>query len=155
MTDREKSLRTREYVAGWIKRGPTGVIGTNKQDAVETVHRMLETFLQEKIERRQKNDSPGIDSLLKERNVEYVSFEDWQILDKYETELGQSNERPRVKVTSIEKMMEIIRNKKNNSTFNCQSDTSVKLLMPSLLSNSASSSLILLTSPGPSYIRAV
>ena len=110
--DREKSLRTREYVAGWIKRGPTGVIGTNKQDAVETVHRMLETFLQEKIERRQKTDSPGIDSLLKERNVEYVSFEDWQILDKYETDVGQSQERPRVKVTSIEKMMEIIRNKK-------------------------------------------
>ena len=48
--DQDKSLRTREYVAGWIKRGPTGVIGTNKQDAVETVHRMLETFLQEKIE---------------------------------------------------------------------------------------------------------
>lgn len=39
------SLRNREYVAGWIKRGPSGVIGTNKQDAVETVHRMLETFL--------------------------------------------------------------------------------------------------------------
>ena len=110
--DQDKSLRTREYVAGWIKRGPTGVIGTNKQDAVETVHRMLETFLQEKIERRQKTDSPGIDSLLKERNVEYVSFEDWQILDKYETDVGHSQERPRVKVTSIEKMMEIIRNEK-------------------------------------------
>ena len=40
------SLRNREYVAGWIKRGPNGVIGTNKQDAVETVHRMLETFLE-------------------------------------------------------------------------------------------------------------
>ena len=43
-------LRNREYVAGWIKRGPSGVIGTNKQDAVETVHRMLETFLNEKME---------------------------------------------------------------------------------------------------------
>ena len=111
--DRDKSLRTREYVAGWIKRGPTGVIGTNKQDAVETVHRMLETFLQEKIERRQKTDSPGIDSLLKERNVEYVTFEDWRLLDEYETKAGQSKDRPRVKVTSIEKMIEIIRDKKN------------------------------------------
>ena len=109
---RDKSLRTREYVAGWIKRGPTGVIGTNKQDAVETVHRMLETFLQEKIERRQKTESPGIDSLLKERSVEYVTFEDWQLLDKYEIDAGHSQERPRVKVTSIEKMMEIIRDKK-------------------------------------------
>ena len=110
--DQDKSLRTREYVAGWIKRGPTGVIGTNKQDAVETVHRMLETFLQEKIEPRQQTDSSGIESLLKERNVDYVSFEDWKLLDEYETEAGQEQERPRVKVTSIEKMLEIIRDKK-------------------------------------------
>ena len=111
--DQDKSLRTREYVAGWIKRGPTGVIGTNKKDAVETVHRMLETFLQEKIEPRQQTDSSGIESLLKERNVEYVSFEDWKLLDEYETEAGQAQERPRVKVTSIEKMLKIIRDKKN------------------------------------------
>ena len=110
--DQDKSLRTREYVAGWIKRGPTGVIGTNKQDAVETVHRMLETFLQEKIEPMQQTDSSGIESLLKERNVDYVSFEDWKLLDEYETEAGQKQERPRVKVTSIEKMLEIIRDKK-------------------------------------------
>jgi len=110
--DQDKSLRTREYVAGWIKRGPTGVIGTNKQDAVETVHRMLETFLQEKIEPCQQTDSSGIESLLKERNVDYVSFEDWKLLDEYETEAGQEQERPRVKVTSIEKMLEIIRDKK-------------------------------------------
>ena len=110
--DQDKSLRTREYVAGWIKRGPTGVIGTNKQDAVETVHRMLETFLQEKIEPRQQTDSSGIEALLKERNVDYVSFEDWKLLDEYETEAGQEQERPRVKVTSIEKMLEIIRDKK-------------------------------------------
>jgi len=110
--DQDKSLRTREYVAGWIKRGPTGVIGTNKQDAVETVHRMLETFLQEKIEPRQQTDSSGIESLLKERNVDYVSFEDWKLLDEYETEAGQVQERPRAKVTSIEKMLEIIRDKK-------------------------------------------
>ena len=110
--DQDKSLRTREYVAGWIKRGPTGVIGTNKQDAVETVHRMLETFLQEKIEPRQQTDSSSIEALLKERNVDYVSFEDWKLLDEYETEAGQEQERPRVKVTSIEKMLEIIRDKK-------------------------------------------
>ena len=110
--DHDKSLRTREYVAGWIKRGPTGVIGTNKQDAVETVHRMLETFLKEKIEPRQQTESSDIESLLKERNVDYVSFEDWKLLDEYETEAGQEQERPRVKVNSIEKMLEIIGDKK-------------------------------------------
>ena len=46
---KDKLLRTREYVTGWIKRGPTGVIGTNKQDAVETVNRMLKTIIQEKL----------------------------------------------------------------------------------------------------------
>jgi ferredoxin--NADP+ reductase len=110
--DQDKSLCTREYVAGWIKRGPTGVIGTNKQDAVETVHLMLETFLREKIEPCQQTDSSGIEALLKERNVDYVSFEDWKLLDEYETEAGQEQERPRVKVTSIENMLEIIRDKK-------------------------------------------
>ena len=111
--DQDKSLRTREYVAGWIKRGPTGVIGTNKQDAVETVHRMLETFLQEKIEPGQQPDISGIEALLKERNVSYVSFEDWKLLDAYETDAGQAQERPRVKVTSIDEMLEIIREKNN------------------------------------------
>ena len=111
--DQDKSLRTREYVAGWIKRGPTGVIGTNKQDAVETVHRMLETFLQEKIEPGQQPDISGIEALLKERNVNYVSFEDWKLLDAYETDAGQAQERPRVKVTSIDEMLEIIREKNN------------------------------------------
>ncbi len=108
---KDKSLSTREYVAGWIKRGPTGVIGTNKHDAVESVSRMLETFLEEKIEPRQQNEISGIESLLKERNVDYVSFEDWKLLDEYETEEGKLQERPRVKVTSIEKMIEIIRHK--------------------------------------------
>ena len=89
------------------------MIGTNNQDAVETVHRMLETFLQEKIEPSQQTDSSGIEALLKARNVDYVSFEDWKLLDEFETEAGQEQERPRVKVTSIEKMLEIIRNKKN------------------------------------------
>ena len=110
--DQDNSLCTREYVAGWIKRGPTGVIGTNKQDAVETVHRMLETFLHEKIEPGYQTGSSSIESLLKERSVDYVSFEDWKLLDDYEIEAGQAQDRPRVKVTSIEKMLEKIRDKK-------------------------------------------
>ena len=89
------------------------MIGTNKQDAVETVHRMLETFLHEKIEPGYQTSSSSIESLLKERSVDYVSFEDWKLLDDYEIEAGQAQDRPRVKVTSIEKMLEKIRDKKN------------------------------------------
>ena len=106
------SLRNREYVAGWIKRGPSGVIGTNKQDAVETVHRMLETFLAEKMEAGQNVVLPDIVSLLESRKVDYVSFADWKLLDAHETEAGEAQGRPRLKLTSITEMLEIIRQKR-------------------------------------------
>ena len=106
------SLRNREYVAGWIKRGPSGVIGTNKQDAVETVHRMLETFLAEKMEAGQNVVLPDIVSLLESRKVDYVSFADWRLLDAHETEAGEAQGRPRLKLTSITEMLEIIRQKR-------------------------------------------
>ena len=62
--------------------------------------------------RRSRGSSSGIEVLLKERNVDYVSFKDWKLLDEYETETGQAQDRPRAKVTSVEKMLEIIRDKK-------------------------------------------
>ena len=105
-------LRNREYVAGWIKRGPSGVIGTNKQDAVETVHRMLETFLNEKMEAGKNCTNPDIVALLENRNVKYVSFADWKLIDVHETEAGQKQGRPRVKLTSIAEMLSVIRQKK-------------------------------------------
>ena len=105
-------LRNREYVAGWIKRGPSGVIGTNKQDAVETVHRMLETFLNEKMEAGKNCANPDIVPLLENRKVEYVSFADWKLIDVHETEAGQKQGRPRVKLTSIAEMLSVIRQKK-------------------------------------------
>ena len=106
------SFRCREYVAGWIKRGPSGVIGTNKQDSVETVHRMLETFQAEKMEPGQYITVPDIVSLLESRKIEYVSFADWKLLDAHETEAGQAEGRPRLKLTSIAEMLEIIHQKR-------------------------------------------
>ena len=98
-------------MAGWIKRGPNGVIGTNKQDSVETVHRMLETFQAEKMEPGQYITVLDIVSLLESRKIEYVSFADWKLLDAHETEAGQAEGRPRLKLTSITEMLEIIRQK--------------------------------------------
>ena len=113
-TGNRNSLRCREYVAGWIKRGPNGVIGTNKQDSVQTVHRMLETFQTKKMEPGQNITVPDIVYLLKSRKIEFVSFEDWKLLDKHETETGQTVGRPRIKLTSIADMLEIIRQKRQN-----------------------------------------
>ncbi|MBC8258957.1 MAG: FAD-dependent oxidoreductase [SAR324 cluster bacterium] len=105
------TLRMREYVAGWIKRGPSGVIGTNKQDAVETVHRMLETFMVEKMEAGQDVKSQDITALLEKRKVDFISFSDWKLLDTHEIEAGQAEGRPRRKVTSVTEMLAVIRNK--------------------------------------------
>ena len=52
-------------------------------------------------------------SLLESRNIEFVSFDGWKILDNHEKEAGKKDGRPRLKVTSIEKMLEIIRKNKN------------------------------------------
>ncbi|MCS6879994.1 MAG: FAD-dependent oxidoreductase [Oscillochloridaceae bacterium] len=93
-----------EYVVGWAKRGPSGVIGTNKPDAAATVALMLE-------DAPNLTPAPGngdIESLLRERGVDFVSYEDWKRLDTHETSQGAAQGRPRVKVTRVEEMMEII-----------------------------------------------
>ena len=94
-----------EYVVGWIKRGPSGVIGTNKPDAVATVNSML-ADLPNLTGAPQSGD---IADLLRERGVDFVSYADWQRLNEYETAQGTAQGRPRVKVTRVEEMMEIIR----------------------------------------------
>jgi len=99
----------REYVAGWIKRGPSGVIGTNKPDAVESVRTMLQTFLDEKLEPREAEGVPEIAELLKSRQVDAVSFADWKRLDEHEVQAGQESGKPRRKVIVPEEMLRIIR----------------------------------------------
>ncbi|GAB4435054.1 MAG: FAD-dependent oxidoreductase [Chloroflexi bacterium OHK40] len=96
-----------EYVVGWAKRGPSGVIGTNKPDAAATVAAMIED-----VKNGVLTPAPGdgaIEALLHERGVDYVSYADWRTLDSYEAEQGAAQGRPRVKVTRVPEMMEIIR----------------------------------------------
>lgn len=93
------------YTAGWIKRGPTGVIGTNKPDAVETVDHMIEDALDGKSFTPSHPEPEAIEKLISERKPNYVSFSDWQKLDELETAKGEAQGRPRVKFTSVEEMM--------------------------------------------------
>ncbi|MCC7365986.1 MAG: FAD-dependent oxidoreductase [Dehalococcoidia bacterium] len=89
-----------EYVAGWIKRGPSGVIGTNKPDAAETVACMLAdaadglTFTPEEPSRE------AVVALLRHRQPAFITFADWRRLDELECAAGQECGRPRVKFTS-------------------------------------------------------
>ena len=98
------------YAAGWIKRGPSGVIGTNKPDAFETVTAMLEDLQQPG--RRFAPDLPTrehVDALLAERSCAPVSFEEWSRIDAMELERGEASGRPRVKFTSTEEMLAALR----------------------------------------------
>jgi ferredoxin--NADP+ reductase len=97
--------RLGEYVAGWIKRGPSGVIGTNKADALETVN----TLLEDPLPAIDPEDATpeAVTDLLAKRNVPYVTFDAWLELDRHEVELGERQGRPRVKVTSLSGMLEV------------------------------------------------
>jgi ferredoxin--NADP+ reductase len=86
-----------EYVAGWIKRGPTGVIGTNKADAAETVRALL-SDLGERVDER-----PSIETLLESQGVRVVTYEDWLGIDAGEVELARTLDRgERVKLSGWE-----------------------------------------------------
>ena len=71
----------RLYVAGWIKRGPSGVVGTNKPDAIETVGLMLEDLQQGKVPTTINAGDEAVPALLAEKGVRYVSFADWKYLE--------------------------------------------------------------------------
>src|SRR3954447_12699626 len=94
----------RTYVAGWIKRGPSGVIGTNKKDATETVDLLLEDARAGKLVRDDSTQS--LEALLEERGVNYVSYDGWQAIDAAERGAGEPLGRPRVKLTSWERLLD-------------------------------------------------
>ncbi len=100
-----------EYVVGWIKRGPSGVIGTNKKDAQETVDAMFADLAASSnghaAHRPEEPDAEAIEALLRERQPELVSYAGWEAIDRHEREAGEPAGRPRVKVTSIEEMLRI------------------------------------------------
>jgi ferredoxin/flavodoxin---NADP+ reductase len=101
-----------EYVVGWAKRGPTGVIGTNKPDAVETVKHMLEDVgYIAPIE--DENREPTIaEAFIRKQQPEVITFDDWIVLNQLEEEAGKASGRPRVKFVRVNDMLEKIRKTK-------------------------------------------
>ncbi len=93
-----------QYTAGWIKRGPSGVIGTNKPDAVETVECMLQD-LAAGIYLDPPHPDPGeVEQLVRARQPHVFTYEDWRQLNEQETAAGKAVNRPRVKFTSVGEM---------------------------------------------------
>ncbi|HPF62504.1 MAG: FAD-dependent oxidoreductase [Gemmatimonadetes bacterium] len=92
------------YACGWIKRGPSGVIGTNKSCAVETVDALLADVAAERLPHPERGDEDLV-SLLRGRGVRVTDWADWQRLDALETSRGAAAGKPREKLTALEEML--------------------------------------------------
>lgn len=97
-----------EYAVGWIKRGPSGVIGTNKPDAVETTELLLEDFRTGRLNQPAEPSREAVDQRLADRRVRVVSWADWQRLDELEKRHGAQAGRPRLKFTRVEEMLQAL-----------------------------------------------
>ncbi|MGA7468912.1 FAD-dependent oxidoreductase [Mycobacterium sp.] len=95
------------YVAGWIKRGPTGFIGTNKSCAGQTVQRLVDDFnsglLRDPIAK-----PSALDKLVRERQPDIVDAAGWRAIDAAEVARGELSDRPRNKFTSIADMLDVV-----------------------------------------------
>jgi ferredoxin/flavodoxin---NADP+ reductase len=94
-----------EYAVGWIKRGASGVIGTNKKDAQETVDALLADLAADTHLQPSDPDPEAVESLLRERIPDLVTYEGWSEIDRHEQSLGEPAGRPRVKLARLEELL--------------------------------------------------
>lgn len=97
--------RPGEYTAGWIKRGPSGVIGTNRKDATDTIAHLLTDAREGHLSPAPQGTRAAVDTLLASRGVDVYSFEDWRALDAHELTQGEALGRPRHKVVHRHEML--------------------------------------------------
>jgi ferredoxin--NADP+ reductase len=90
------------YCAGWIKRGPTGVIGTNKKDATETVDGLLEDARGGALPAR---SGGSLDEILAERGSRVVTYTGWEAIDAVEKARGEPQGRPRIKLGTWDELL--------------------------------------------------
>jgi ferredoxin--NADP+ reductase len=98
-----------EYAVGWIKRGPTGIIGTNKRDAQETVDALLEDLDAGRLNEPQDPSRDALEELLDERKPDHVTYAGWEAIDSVEKAAGEPQGRPRVKLTTTEELLDAAR----------------------------------------------
>ena len=94
------------YTAGWIKRGPSGVVGTNKPCSEETVACLFEDI--EKLTPCEVPDTKSLLDFLGQKEVRVVSFNDWEKIDAAEIERGGKVGKPREKFTSVDEMLAVL-----------------------------------------------
>ena len=89
------------YVVGWAKRGPSGVIGTNKSDSTEVMQTLVEELGTPK-------DLSNFESVLTSRGIKFVKQQDWLKINEAEISAGEQLGKPRLKFTSREEMLKLL-----------------------------------------------
>jgi ferredoxin/flavodoxin---NADP+ reductase len=99
--------RRNEYVVGWIKRGPTGVIGSNKKDSQETVNTLIQDLQGASLADFGADHSSVLVDWMLERQPKLITDDHWKLIDEYERSAGEPHGRPRVKVCSVAELLRI------------------------------------------------
>jgi ferredoxin--NADP+ reductase len=98
-----------EYVVGWIKRGPSGIIGTNKKDAADTVAKITDDVEAGRVNEPDQADGEATERWLSDRLGGLVTWTGWEKIDEHERKTGEPHNRPRVKLVTIEDLVEASR----------------------------------------------
>ncbi|BBZ45290.1 FAD-dependent oxidoreductase [Mycobacterium parmense] len=100
--------RRNDYVVGWIKRGPTGVIGTNKKDSQDTIDTLLGDLRGAgQLAAFPADHADRLADWLAERQPKLITTAHWDVIDRHERSAGEPHGRPRVKLPSLEKLLHI------------------------------------------------
>ncbi|MFU0527359.1 FAD-dependent oxidoreductase [Gardnerella vaginalis] len=109
-------VRPRLYATGWAKRGPVGLIGSTKSDALQIVENMLEDLAKSSLDECESalpgrlaidREPKSIENLLASRGVDVVDFDGWKRVDDFEVESGMAENRARKKVVSKQMLIDI------------------------------------------------
>jgi ferredoxin/flavodoxin---NADP+ reductase len=104
--DEESRSHRGEYVVGWIKRGPSGVIGTNKKDAADTVSKVIEDAAAGALNQPADPTAEGAEQCIRARVPSAISWEGWCAIDEHERRAGEPQSRPRVKIVRMQDLLE-------------------------------------------------
>jgi ferredoxin--NADP+ reductase len=96
-----------EYVVGWIKRGPSGVIGSNKKDSAATVDTLLADLEGRTLTEFADDHSEALAEWMVSRQPKLVTDDHWKLIDEHERSSGEPHGRPRVKLTSVADLLRI------------------------------------------------
>ncbi|WP_319457417.1 MULTISPECIES: FAD-dependent oxidoreductase [unclassified Mycobacterium] len=106
-TDGRVEGSANEYVVGWIKRGPSGVIGSNKKDSADTVATLLADLDGRTLPDFGDDHDQSLVEWLLSRQPKLVTDDHWKLIDEHERSLGEPHGRPRVKLTSVAELLRI------------------------------------------------